>query len=318
MPAKYNRRDLIRTAAQTLIAAPAFAAGARLSKLPLIRKIIPSTGEHMPAIGLGTSAFRMEDYAALKAELVRMHELGGTVLDSGNTYGDSETVIGQVLTELGIRKQMFVTTKFNQTGFQPERIPVKARDKIFGRESFERSLQRLQSDYVDVLFAHHLESVEPLMPLLHEYKSAGKTRYIGMTSAEVPEHADLADKMRRFPVDFIQVDYSLENRDAAATILPLAMERKLAVMIDVPMGGSRGSLLKLAGDRPLPPWAADIDVSSWSQFFLKYVISHPAVTSVIPGSTKVEHLVDNQLAGRGRLPNAAMRKRMEEYWDSRV
>ena len=122
--------------------------------------------------------------------------------------------------------------------------------------------------------------------------------------------------MRHYPLDFIQVDYSIANRDAADSILPLALERKMAVLINLPFG--RSSLFKEAADRKLPPWAADIDVSSWAQYFLKYVISHPAVTCAIPGSTKVSHLVDNQGAGRGRLPDAAMRRKMEEYWDSKT
>jgi len=121
--------------------------------------------------------------------------------------------------------------------------------------------------------------------------------------------------LRAVPLDFIQVDYSIANRDAAAAILPLALERKIAVLVNLPFG--RSSLFREAAGRPLPPWAADIDVHSWAQYFLKYVISHPAVTCAIPGSTQVSHLIDNQGAGRGRLPDAAMRRKMEEYWDNR-
>jgi aryl-alcohol dehydrogenase-like predicted oxidoreductase len=122
--------------------------------------------------------------------------------------------------------------------------------------------------------------------------------------------------MRHYTLDFIQVDYSIANRDAADAVLPLAIERKMAVLINLPFG--RSSLFRQAADRKLPPWAADIDVTSWAQYFLKYVISHPAVTCAIPGSTKVDHLVDNQGAGRGRLPDAAMRRKMEEYWDNKA
>ena len=148
---------------------------------------------------------------------------------------------------------------------------------------------------------------------MQEWKKAGKIRYIGVTTSRGSQHAELLEAMRTYPLDFIQVDYSIANRDAAEAILPLAQERKLAVLVNLPFG--RSSLFRQAADRQLPAWAADIDVTSWAQYFLKYVISHPAVTCAIPGSTQVSHLEDNQAAGRGRLPDAAMRRKMEEYWD---
>lgn len=295
-------------------AADANADAAAQARLPVITRAIPSTGERIPVMGIGTNQFREDSYAELRAVLQRMHELGGTLIDTAAGYGESEAVIGHVLADLGIRKQMFIATKFNAEGAQGHQGPP--RDNLYGQASFDRSLQRLQTDRVDVMFAHHLPSVDPLMPLLQELKKAGKARYVGITTADVREHPELVDKMRQYPVDFVQVDYSLGNRDAAATVFPLALERKIAIMVDVPLGGRRRSLLQDVGDRPLPPWAAAIDVVSWGQFFLKYVISHPAVTCAIPGTTKLEHLVDNQLAGHGRLPDAAMRKKMEEYWDS--
>ncbi|MFZ0008492.1 MAG: aldo/keto reductase [Steroidobacteraceae bacterium] len=295
-------------------AADANADPAAQARLPVITKAIPSTGERIPVMGIGTNQFREDNYAELRAVLQRMHELGGTVIDTAAGYGESEPVIGHVLADLGIRKQMFIATKFNAEGAQGHQGPP--RDNVYGQASFDRSLQRLQTNRVDVMFAHHLPSVDPLMPLLQELKKAGKARYVGITTADVREHAELVEKMRQYPMDFVQVDYSLGNRDAAATVFPLALERKIAIMVDVPLGGRRRSLLQDVGDRPLPPWAAAIDVMSWGQFFLKYVISHPAVTCAIPGTTKLEHLVDNQLAGHGRLPDAAMRKKMEEYWDS--
>ncbi len=316
-------------------AADANADAAAQARLPVITRAIPSTGERIPVMGIGTNQFREDNYAELRAVLQRMHELGGTVIDTAAGYGESEAVIGHVLADLGIRKQMFIATKFNAEGAQghqgpppraapPSEPPAGGtgpggrppRDNLYGQASFDRSLQRLQTDRVDVMFAHHLPSVDPLMPLLQELKKAGKARYVGITTADVREHPELVDKMRQYPMDFVQVDYSLGNRDAAATVFPLALERKIAIMVDVPLGGRRRSLLQDVGDRPLPPWAAAIDVMSWGQFFLKYVISHPAVTCAIPGTTKVEHLIDNQLAGHGRLPDAAMRKKMEEYWDS--
>jgi aryl-alcohol dehydrogenase-like predicted oxidoreductase len=312
------------------------AAAAVQAKLPLITKRIPSTGEKIPVMGIGTNQFREDNYADLRAVLQRMHELGGTVIDTAAAYGMSEAVIGRALAELGIRKQTFIATKFNAEGAviqgpaagaapaggaSPGGAPPQGggppRDVLYGQASFDRSLQRLQTDRVDVMFAHQLASVDPLMPLLQQLKKSGKARYVGITTSQVGQHPELVEKMHQYPMDFVQVDYSLDNRDAAASVFPLALERKIAIMVDVPLGGRRHSLLQDVGDRPLPPWAADIDVTSWGQFFLKYVISHPAVTCAIPGTTKVEHLIDNQLAGHGRLPDAAMRKKMEDYWDSK-
>jgi aryl-alcohol dehydrogenase-like predicted oxidoreductase len=320
-----DRRGLLRMATQSLLTAPALAAvwrdaGAQSApeNRPLITKKIPSTGERIPAIGIGTNQFRADNYADLKAVLQRMHQLGGRLIDSANDYFDSELVVGRALAELGIRKQLFVTTKFNAQNGQPDWVPVAARDTIFGRESFDRSLQRLQTDHVDLLFIHHLPSVHPLMPLMQELKQAGKARYIGITTQMIAEHGDLLDKMKQYPIDFIQIDYSIANRDAAAKIFPVARERKIAVMVDTPFGGRRGPIMPAVAGQPLPPWAAEFDAASWGQFFLKYAISHPDVTCAIPGSTKVEHLVDNQLAGHGRLPDAAMRKNMEQFWDARA
>ena len=322
--------------------ADANADAAAQARLPVITKAIPSTGERIPVMGIGTNQFRLDNYEELRAVLQRMHQLGGSVIDTAAGYGESEAVIGHALADLGIRKQTFIATKFNAEGTEglqgspsgaaptggppagapPGSIPPIGgrlpRDNLYGQASFERSLQRLQTDRVDVMFAHHLPSVDPLMPLLYELKKVGKARYVGITASQVREHPELVDKMHHYQMDFVQVDYSLANRDAAATVFPLAQERKIAIMVDVPLGGGRHSLLQEVGDHPLPAWAADIDVTSWGQFFLKYVISHPAVTCAIPGTTKVEHLVDNQLAGHGRLPDAAMRKKMEDYWDSRA
>jgi aryl-alcohol dehydrogenase-like predicted oxidoreductase len=225
-------------------------------------------------------------------------------------------VIGRALAELHIGKKMFVVTKFEAENSLPSYIPPQFRNTIFGEASFRRSLQWLQVKQVDLLIAHHMLGLEPLMPLMKKLKGEDKTRYIGVSTEKVFEHQELADKIGHYPLDFVQVDYSISNRDAATNVFPAAMKHKVAVMIDTPLGSRHGPLVKQVGDRPLPAWAADIDATSWSQFFLKYVISHPAVTCAIPGTTKVEHLVENQLACRGRLPDAAMRKKMEQYWDA--
>lgn len=323
-----SRRTIIETGlfAGAGAALAPWATAADQSSLPVIKKKIPSTGEQVPVMGIGTNAFRGANYAQLRDILKRMHELKGSVIDTAAMYGDSETVIGKALAELGIRKEMFIATKFNAEGVRMPGPPPGAAlpgapppmDNVAGEASFERSLMALQTDRIDLMQAHFLSSVEPLMPLLLKLKKDGKIRYIGITTISGEQHPPLIDYMRKYPIDFIQVDYSLGNREAAETVFPVAHERKIAVMIAVPLGGRRGSLLSQTAGRQLPSWAADIDVTSWSQFLLKYVISHPAVTCAIPGSSQLEHLEDNQMAGRGRIADAGMRKRMEAFWDSKA
>lgn len=306
---RYSRRVVLQTGllAGAGLLLPRRLPAAAAAALPLIVKKIPSTGEAMPVMGIGTNAFNDPDNPELRNVLQRMQQLGGTVIDTAAMYGQSEAVIGQALAQLGIRDRMFIATKFNAAG-------VFGRDPS-GQASFDRSLMRLKTEHVDLLFAHFLDSVEPLMGLMQQLKRAGKTRYIGITSVDVDQHPRLIGFMRKYPIDFVQVDYSLANREAAASVFPVAIERKIAVMVAVPLGGRGGSLLQQAAGHELPGWAADIDVSSWSQFCLKYVISHPAVSCAIPGSSKVEHLEDNQAAGHGRLPDEAMRRKMEQFWD---
>ncbi len=274
--------------------------------LPLITKAIPATGERLPAIGLGTDKFELDARDPILAEIHRMQELGGTLIDTAAAYGDSETLIGEALA--GSRDRMFVATKLTATGrgFRG--------DGVGGQASFERSLMRLRTTKIDLLQIHNLDGVDTLLPQLQQWKQAGKIRYVGITTSRVAQHEDMIGYLRKYPLDFIQVDYSLDNRDAAKVLLPLAQERHVAVLANVPFGF--GNLLRQAQARKLPAWAADIDVSSWGQFLLKYVISHPAVTCAIPGSTQVGHLVDNQGAARGHLPDEATRRRMEQFWDS--
>ena len=297
-----GRRSLIAgvmaASVSSLLGRTLRAAESAATSLPLITRPIPSSGEPLPAIGIGTDSFSESARDAIQAELGRMAELGGTVIDTAAAYGDSEALIGDALADLGTRARMFLATKLVADG---------------GAESFTRSLERLKTDHVDLLQVHNLNGVATLLPTLQQWKKEKKIRYIGVTTSRVRQHAELIATMRAYPLDFIQMDYSIANREAAATLLPLAAERRIAVLVNLPFG--RSSLFREAAGRPLPPWAGDIDVKSWAQYFLKYVISHPAVTCAIPGSTQVSHLIDNQGAGRGRLPDESQRRRMEEYWD---
>ncbi len=310
-PFRVSRRDalsgLAAGAGLTLLR-PVRAATNAAESLPLITKTIPGSGEKLPAVGLGTDKFSAGDRDAIKAEIQRMQQVGGTVIDTAANYGESESLIGDALASLGIRDKMFVATKLtaNGTGFRG--------DGVGGQQSFDRTLVRLKTQRIDLLQVHNLDGVDTLMPLLLQWKKAGKIRYIGITTSRVEQHAQMVEFMRKYPLDFVQVDYSLANRDAATTILPLAMEHRVGVLANIPFGF--GSVIRDAQKRQLPSWAADIDASTWGQFLLKYVISHPAVTCAIPGSTRVEHLEDNQHAARGRLPDEAMRRKMEQFWDS--
>jgi aryl-alcohol dehydrogenase-like predicted oxidoreductase len=329
----FTRRDVVQAGVLASLSATlpaAFNLAAAASANAIITRPIPATGERIPVMGIGTNRFGSADYEEVKATLKRMHEMGGRVIDTAAGYGHSEEVIGKTLGELKLSDKMFIATKFNAPGVsfrstpdaRTASAPVSApaagelpRDSVSGSESFERSLQRLQLKRVDVLFAHFIGSVEPLMPTMLDLKKQGRARYIGITSVQGAQHPQVMEYMRKYPLDFIQIDYSLGDRAAAADVLPLAIERKIAVMLAVPFGGGRNSLFDAVGNRELPQWAAEFGATTWGEFFLKYAISHPAVTCAIPGATKVKHVEENQRAGQGTLPDAAMRKRIEEFWD---
>jgi aryl-alcohol dehydrogenase-like predicted oxidoreductase len=276
----------------------------------LITRPIPSTGERLPVVGLGTNNYSVtsgEEIAARREVLRRMPELGGSVVDTAPAYGQSEAVLGELISGLGNRERLFLATKVTA----PEGDTGKA------KSSFEESLRRLRTERVDLLQVHSLVGADALMPMLQDWKAAKKIRYFGITTSNPSSHSEMLELMRRHALDFIQVDYSLDNRATAGDILPLAQEKRIAVLVNLPLGGRRGkNLLSRVAGRPLPDWAAHIGATSWAQVFLKYVISHPAVTCVIPGTTKVDHLEDNQRAARGALADADLRKRIEQYWDA--
>ena len=275
---------------------------------PLVRKAIPSTGEKLPVIGLGTNNYSVtsaEDLAPRREVLLRMPDLGGSVIDTAPAYGRSEVVVGDLLTDLGNRDRFFLATK----------VTAPDGDLARGRAMLEESLRRLRTPRIDLIQVHNLDGVDVLMPVLREAKEAKRIRYIGVTTSNAAQYPTMIEAMRRHPLDFIQVDYSIDNREAAREILPLAQERGFAVLVNMPFGGRRSGNLfpKLAG-REVPQWAADAGSATWAQFLLRYVASHPAVTCAIPGTHRVAHLEDNMRAGRSELPNSSMRVRMEEFW----
>jgi aryl-alcohol dehydrogenase-like predicted oxidoreductase len=285
----------------------------RAQQVGLITHAVPATGERLPVIGIGTNSFTEAGRSDLRALLQRMVELGGSVIDTAPVYGDSEQVIGELLVELQIRDRIFLASKLTATAMNA--APPAVETGVYGQQSLERSLQRLQTDHLDLLQVHNLQGVEALWPQLAQWKRSGQIRYIGITTANESQHPEMVALMRKYPVDFVQVDYSIANRDAATSVLPLAQQRRIAVITNVPFGGRGGTTLAMSQDRPLPPFAAEFGAADWPQLLLKYVVSHPAVTCTIAGSTRLTHLEDNLAAARGRLPDAAARRRLEQYWD---
>jgi aryl-alcohol dehydrogenase-like predicted oxidoreductase len=314
---RLSRRELVQfgaLAGAASLIGPVFSAraeeaAATSARAGAITRAIPSSGEKLPVIGLGTNNYSPttpEERAARREVLERMPELGGTVVDTAPGYRQSETVLGELMAEIGNRQRFFLATK----------VTAPEGDAKRGAAMIEESFRRLRTDRFDLMQVHNLDGVDVMMPALLEGKKAGRFRYIGITTSNTEAHGRMAEYMRAHPLDFIQVDYSIDNRAAAERVLPLAQERRIAVLVNMPLGGRRdGNLLRRLGDKPLPPWAAEIDATSWAQALLKYVVSHPAVTCAIPGTTKLTHLTDNQAAGRGRLPDAALRKRMEQWWE---
>jgi aryl-alcohol dehydrogenase-like predicted oxidoreductase len=281
---------------------------AEAASLPLITRSIPSTGEKIPVIGVGTNAYGVaapEEVAAIKSVLQRMPDLGGKIIDTARGYGSSEVVIGQLLAELGNRDKFFLCTKTPLSG-----------DVSGGAPVLDESFKRLKVDRIDLLQVHNFLGLDELMPHFLEYKQAKKIRYIGVTTSVDAQYPNMLAAMNKYKLDFIQVDYSIDNRGAADQILPLAQEKGIAVLNNVPFGGRGRSVFPRLAGKALPDFAKEIDATTWAQFMLKYNLSNPAITGIIPGTTTVEYLVDNQLGARGRVPDAALRKRMEEFWST--
>jgi aryl-alcohol dehydrogenase-like predicted oxidoreductase len=230
------------------------------------------------------------------------------VIDTAPAYRQSEETLGELIADIGNRKQTFIATK----------VTADNGNLAQGVAMIEESKRRLKTDVLDLVQIHSLNGVDVLFPHLFDLKKKGQIRYVGITTSSGSQHAAMVELMKAQPLDFIQVDYSIANRAAAEAVLPVALERRVAVLVNLPFGGRRdGNLFRRVANADLPDWAAEIGARSWSQVFLKYVVSHPAVTAAIPGMTKVQHLEDNLEAARGRLPDAAMRTRMEKFWDQR-
>jgi aryl-alcohol dehydrogenase-like predicted oxidoreductase len=277
----------------------------------LITRAIPSSGEKIPLVGLGSSATfaqvaRSEDVSALTEVFRTMAELGGSVFDTAPGYGASEEVAGRIARDLGITDRIFWATKVNVAG------PGGAgADPAAARAQIEASFRKFHTDKIDLIQVHGLADVPTQMAILKELKAEGRVRYIGVTHTGAPGYNNLAAVMRNEPIDFIGVDYAIDNRDAEEMILPLAMERRIGVLVYLPFGRTR--LWNRVAGRQVPEWAAEeLDATSWAQFFLKFVASHPAVTAITPATSQARNMADNMGAAMGRLPDEATRRRMIE------
>ncbi len=263
------------------------------------RRAIPSTGEFLPVIGCGTwQGFDVPADAASRAPLAdvlrALIDAGGSVIDSSPMYGRAETVAGAIVDDLGVREQIFIATKVRTHGARA------------GIEEMERSFRLFRTDVIDLMQIHSLVDWRAHLPTLGDWKREGRIRYIGITHHAESAHADLEAVMRSEAVDFVQVNYSVDERGAAARLLPLAADRGIAVLANRPFGG--GSRVRALGPRPLPAWATEIDAHSWSELLLRFVLAQPAVTCAIPGTGSAAHMADNVRAGQADPLDAAQQK----------
>jgi aryl-alcohol dehydrogenase-like predicted oxidoreductase len=276
---------------------------------PLIQKKIPSSGESIPIIGIGT-ARRYEDVktdaekAPLRETIRQFQLLGGKVIDSSPSYGTAEAVVGELVDGLKIRDSVFLATK----------VSLRSVGREEGIKQIEESFKKYRTNKIDLIAVHNLRDTSTQLGTLREMKIAGRIRYVGITTSFDKQYGEFEQVMKKESLDFVQVDYALDNRDAGERIIPLAADRGMAVMINLPFG--RGRLFKAVQGKKLPEWASEFDCQSWPQFFLKYIVSHPAVTCAVPGMARPEYVVDNLGAARGRLPDAAMRRKMEQFIDN--
>jgi aryl-alcohol dehydrogenase-like predicted oxidoreductase len=272
----------------------------------LLSRPIPSTGETIPIVGVGTNRYGVgaDDKlrAPLRDALQTFHDLGGTVIDTAPGYRSSEMVLGELMTDLNINSDLFVATKVDVEGAEA------------CAERMQGSLARLNSASMDLMQVHNFIGWEEALPVMQEWKKDGRIRYIGITTSRKRQYELMEKVMTQFDLDFIQVNYSLANqRESAERIIPLAADRGMAVIVNRPFGG--GAVFRMLAKASIPEWAGDFGVSSWGQFLLKYVLSHPAVTCAIPGMTKQHHVVDNLVAARSPLPTNRQRGQMEKFFN---
>jgi diketogulonate reductase-like aldo/keto reductase len=301
-----RRRFLQSTGAASLFLTLAPVAKAAM-QTESIRKSIPSSGEKLSVIGLGTSrTFNVDSSNAAQSPLVEVMQAffdnGGQLIDSSPMYGSAEAVTGELLRNVSNKSGLFSATKVWTYGREE------------GIEQMQQSMRRLGVNQIDLMQIHNLRDWRTHIETLQEWKAQGKIRYLGITTSHGRYHGELETILQQQPLDFVQFSYNIENRTVEQRLLPLAQERGIATLINRPY--QRGSLFRKVRGRPLPDWATEFDCASWGQFFLKFIASHPGVTCIIPATSKLKHMVDNMAAGYGRLPDESMRQRMIEYFES--
>jgi diketogulonate reductase-like aldo/keto reductase len=306
-----TRREAARligaTAAGLCLPLGASLAKAKGESSAMLMRAIPSSGEKLPVIGLGTwQAFDVDltsDNRRQLGEVLSLFvKLGGRVIDTSPMYGRAEEVIGDLTTALGIRDKIFLATK------------VWTRGKENGIKSMERSMELLRAKRIDLMQVHNLVDVQTQLATLRGRKAQGRIRYLGITHYEAGAFADVEKIMRSEKLDFVQINYSLVEREAEEHLLPVAQERGIAVIVNRPFGG--GDLFSRTRSKPLPDWAAEFDCHSWAQFFLKWIVANSAVTCAIPATDKTRHLEENIQGGTGALPDAKMRQKMVDLVSS--
>jgi len=270
----------------------------------ILKRPIPKSGEMLPVVGVGTwQTFDVGPQAPERVELKDLLRVlvagGGSVIDSSPMYGAAERVVGDLSAELGNRKQLFFATKVWTSGRED------------GIQQMEESLRLMRTKTIDLMQVHNLLDLPTHLKTLREWKAAGKIRYLGITHYHQGAHAELERLVTTREYDFVQFNLSLAESEAEARLLPACADSGTAVLINRPF--AHAGLFGRVRGKPPPPWAAEFDCASWAQFFLKWILAHPAVTCVIPGTRRVVHMTDNLAAGRGRLPDAATRRRMAEY-----
>ena len=310
-----TRRDYLKTSA--LLGAACALPGGLLQAFErnnLITRTVPKTGEKLPIVGLGSSAtFRQVaqsgDISALKQVMQTLLDNGGTVFDTAPSYGASEKISGQIAREAGTTERIFWATKVNVAPRGGGRA-----DTDRARAQLAKSFEVIGKDPIDLIQVHNLADLPTQMPIIQESKEDGKVRYIGTTVTRTSRYGELEKAMRDYPLDFIGVDYAIDNRVAAESVLPLADELGIATLIYVPFGRSR--LFSRVKGIDVPGWAKEIGIDTWGKFFIKYVAAHPAVSCVTPATSKPKNMLDNIGAAYGELPDGPMRRRMEQFIDA--
>lgn len=301
-----DRRDALLLTGAALVSASAAWAAPAESKQRLLTRKIPASGESVPMIGLGTSdaldvGETASDRADVEAVLKRFFADGALLIDTAPSYGRAERVIGDLVAKLKPAKK-FLATKVSASG------------KKAGLEQMQNSFKALQTPVIDLMQIHSLKDWKTHSKTMRDLKAQKKLRYIGITHSSTSAHEGLESVMRQEQWDWVQLNYSIQTRDAEERLLPLAQELGVAVMVN--RAFEDGEIFRRVANKPLPQWAGDIGCASWAQFFLKYVLSHPAVTCVIPATANPAHMADNLQAGRGTLPEQNWRGEMVRYFES--